>query len=395
MTNILKIALMMQGGQGWLGGLEYIKNLILALGSLPDEVRSTFEVHLISGPLDDELYHQLAPYLKQFYRDDVDFPPFTFFNRVRLRLDSNFRKKSNLRLERLLKQQGFDFIYPYVKDNTEITHYRSAAWIPDFQHKYLPQFFTVQELTERDQSFAVSAKYADNVVLSSQTAVEDFKKFFPDAVDKARVLSFKTSPSPAWYDGNPQQVQQSYCLPDRFLLVSNQFWQHKNHSLVFEALKLLKSRDVTPAVVFTGHIYDYRKPDYSDALLKSIHQLGIAHQVYLLGLIPKIDQIQLMRRSLAVIQPSLFEGWSTVVEDARSLGKAIILSDLPVHLEQDPPHRVFFDRTSAIHLAQKIEEFWLRQPPGPNFQAEQQARESSYTQIKDYGYRFLEIARGV
>lgn len=396
MTNKLKIALFMQGGRGWLGGVEYVKNLILALGSLPAEVRSTFEVHLISDePLDDDIHHQLTSYVKQFYSHDVDLQPLTFFNRSQWLLERKLLKKSNPRLEALFKKQGFDFIYPYATNKVRASNYRVAAWIPDFQHKYLPQFFTAQELNDRDQSYSSIAQYSENVVLSSKTAAEDFKEFFPDAAHKAKVLSFKTSPSPAWYEGDPHQVQQNYYLPDRFFLMSNQFWQHKNHLVAFKALKLLQERSILPTLVCTGHIYDYRRPDYSDIILQTIHQLDLAKQVYLLGLIPKSNQVQLMRRSLAVIQPSLFEGWSTLVEDARCLGKPMILSDLPVNLEQKPPSSIFFDRHSPEHLADLIEQAWMYHSPGPDLEAEDRARKKSFEEVQAYGYRFLELARGV
>ena len=41
-----------------------------------------------------------------------------------------------------------------------------------------------------------------------------------------------------------------------------------------------------------------------------------------------------MRHSQAVIQPSLFEGWSTVIEDAVSLQVPVIASGLKVNKEQ-------------------------------------------------------------
>lgn len=392
MKTKLKIALIMQGGRDWIGGVEYIKNLILALGSLPEETQSTFEVHLItSEPLDDNLQQQLAPHVSQFYTDE-SFPSCSLINRFRWLLERKFLKASNPRLEAFIKKQGFDFVYPYATN--KLSRYRAAAWIPDFQHKYLPQFFSAGELQSRDKGYASVAKNSEIVILSSKTAAEDFKKFFPHAASKARVLSFKTSPSSTWFNGNPEQVQQVYHLPDRFLLISNQFWQHKNHLIVFEALKLLKARGINPTVVCTGHIGDYRRPDYSDTILKAIHQSGLADQVRLLGLIPKLDQVQLMRRSLALIQPSLFEGWSTLVEDARSLGKPMILSDLPVNLEQDPPHSVFFDRTSAEQLSQRIEDAWTSRAPGPDLTTEQQAREAISEAVTGYGSRFLEIARG-
>ena len=229
--------------------------------------------------------------------------------------------------------------------------------------------------------------------MSSKTAESDFQKFFPEATHKSKVLSFRTSPTSIWYEVDPGQVQQEYSLPDRFFLVSNQFWQHKNHLLLFKALKLLQEKSIHPIVVCTGHIYDGRQPDYSDTILQTIHKLGIAQQVYLLGIIPRLAQVQLMRRSLAVIQPSLFEGWSTIVEDARCLGKPVILSNIPVHIEQHPPSGLFFERNSPESLAPLLADCWEHLLPGPDLKQEVIARTNSLNEVQAFGYRFLEIAK--
>ena len=42
----------------------------------------------------------------------------------------------------------------------------------------------------------------------------------------------------------------------------------------------------------------------------------------------------LMRTSMALINPSRFKGWSTTVEEAKSFGVPLILSDIDVHREQ-------------------------------------------------------------
>lgn len=47
----------------------------------------------------------------------------------------------------------------------------------------------------------------------------------------------------------------------------------------------------------------------------------------MLGLVPRSDVIALMRYSISLINPSFFEGWSTTVEEAKSMGKQIILSE--------------------------------------------------------------------
>ena len=396
MTMPLRICLLMQGGCDWIGGTEYIKNIILALASLPADVRSTFKLCLVgSKSLDEGFYNQIQPHLDRLYYQEVDLEPLTLQNKIRWKLIKSFFGQGNPRFQAFFQAENFDFVYPHFEENAEQRSYRSAAWIYDFQHKYLPQFFDQTDIQNRDHSFAAIANHAPTVVLSSKTAELDFHKFFPETAHKTKVLSFKTSPSPQWYEGDPQQVQKGYFLPDRFFLVSNQFWQHKNQLIVFKALKLLQEKSIYPIVVCTGHIYDYRQPAYSDTILQTIHRFGLAKQVYLLGLIPKLDQIQLMRRALAVIQPSLFEGWSTLVEDARCLGKRTILSDLPVNLEQNPPNSVFFERNSPEHLANFLADWWEDLSPGPDLEQEMIAKTNSFNEVQSFGYQFLEIAKGL
>jgi glycosyltransferase involved in cell wall biosynthesis len=395
MTKPLRIGLIMQGGRSWLGGTEYIKNIVFALASLPPEVRSTFEVCLICNQsLDSSLYNQIQPHLKNIYYKEVDLEPFTLQNRLRWLLLRTVYKHHYPRFDDFIRKAEIDFLYPHFTPGRSSHSYRSAAWIYDFQHKYLPQFFTEEDVQERDRFFGQIAHYASTVVLSSKTAELDFQKFLPEAGHKSKILSFKTFPSSTWYEAEPQQTQNKYCLPNRFFLVSNQFWQHKNHRVIFQALKLLKEQSIYPIVVCTGHLCDQRQADYSDTILQTIHEFGLAQQIYLLGLIPRLDQIQLMRRSLAVIQPSLFEGWSTVVEDARTLGKQIILSDLPVHLEQNPPNSLFFDRNSPESLAPLLTDWWEHLSPGPDPEQEAIARTNNLSEVQAFGYRFLEIAKG-
>ena len=53
-----------------------------------------------------------------------------------------------------------------------------------------------------------------------------------------------------------------------------------------------------------------------------------------LGMIPLDHVYALLRASVALINPSRFEGWSTTVEEAKSFGVPMILSDIDVHREQ-------------------------------------------------------------
>ena len=76
-----------------------------------------------------------------------------------------------------------------------------------------------------------------------------------------------------------------------------------------------------------------------------------------LGVIPRDHQILLMSHSLAVIQPSKFEGWSTVVEDAKSLQAQLILSNIPVHQEQMEDKGFYFSPDNVEELTGFMRKF--------------------------------------
>jgi hypothetical protein len=146
-------------------------------------------------------------------------------------------------------------------------------------------------------------------------------------------------------------------------------------------------------IVCTGALVDFRQPEHTERLLQQMHRAGVGAQVILLGLVPRRLQIEIIRRSLAVIQPSHFEGWSTVVEDARVLGKATLLSDLAVHQEQNPPGAKFFPGSDAEALSALLDDAWAKFAPGPNLPAEAQARSAATARIVEVGRDCLRIAK--
>ena len=79
-----------------------------------------------------------------------------------------------------------------------------------------------------------------------------------------------------------------------------------------------------------------------------------------MGLIPRDEQLFLMKHAQAVLQPSLFEGWSTVIEDARSLQAPVIASNLPVNVEQLGPKGNYFKPHDDETLAEKLKDYPVR-----------------------------------
>jgi glycosyltransferase involved in cell wall biosynthesis len=181
-------------------------------------------------------------------------------------------------------------------------------------------------------------------------------------------------------------------VPPRFFLVCNQFWRHKNHAVIFEALRILKDRGVRPPVLCTGALHDYRNAAFAKEIETKLRKYDLESQVTLLGLVSRERQLALMRRTIAMIQPSLFEGWSTVVEDIRALGRPSFLSDLDVHREQNPPGAKFFSPHDAESLAKLMADAWAEYPSGPDRAAEERALAATRERFIAIGHEILNIA---
>jgi glycosyltransferase involved in cell wall biosynthesis len=157
---------------------------------------------------------------------------------------------------------------------------------------------------------------------------------------------------------------------------------------------LLKKKGTIINLVCTGNIVDYRNESYANEILQMLTDYKIRSQVFLLGLIPRLDQLALYRKSTAMIQPSLNEGWSTSVEEAKALGKDILTSDIEVHKEQIIDNPFEFISNNSEDLAFKIERIvqHTKDVTFPDIQREKIASESYHENVKKFGRLFLEIA---
>src|SRR5205823_8577731 len=131
---------------------------------------------------------------------------------------------------------------------------------------------------------------------------------------------------------------------------------HKNHKVVVDARSILKARGTDLVIAASGSKDDPREPDYFDSIIRQIDQRNLSRNFRYLGMIPLSHVYALLRVSAALINPSRFDGWSTTVEEAKSFGVPMILSDLDVHREQTVGKACYFGTDSPAALADHLAE---------------------------------------
>lgn len=385
----LRVAFLSMGGANWIAGTYYLKNILLAIRSLGRGAPVESTLLVPKGTPTDNSDGLVA------CADRVlPLPRRAFWELGLLELQRRLGRAlgPEPRLAAYLRQHQVDAIFRGGEFGPQFK-LPLLGWIPDFQHVRLPEMFSARELRSRDQEFSRVAAYSTRVIVSSRDVHRDFQRFAPHAAHKARVMPFVAQVPPDLYDTDCTQVCNQYGLPRSFFYLPNQFWKHKNHTVVVEALRLLRARQKEITVVCSGRTLDDRHPRYFPELQDRVRALGLRSSMIILGVVPHSHVFQLMRQCVAVLQPSLFEGWSTSVEEVKSVGKRILLSDIPVHREQGPSQAVFFDPHDAEALARGLITTLADCAPGPDLELEATARSRLALRTMEFGENFAAIVR--
>jgi hypothetical protein len=253
----LTVGLVPQGGAFWIAGVLYLENIVRAALSL-DAGRPEFcFIADAEHPLDSGSGLTL------------DVPVYFYTHRSHDRW-SHAARNSVLSgrlprsLETLASRLNLSVLFPLQIPPGERLPVPWIGWIPDFQHKRQPQFFSDVERAVRDSRFRRFVDEASHVIVSSQDAHADLMRWFPTTDARVSVFHFRTMLDPRWFGLSPRAVADRLDLPLKYLTYPSQLWVHKNHRTVLAALSLLRARGRTDVVlVCTGREHDFRCPEYA------------------------------------------------------------------------------------------------------------------------------------
>ncbi|MGE0351086.1 glycosyltransferase family 4 protein [Hydrogenophaga sp.] len=380
-----RIAFFMQANQHeWLGGLSYLRNLLKAVLANPGRrIEPVLMVHPAMAQTD----------LSGFPAVEVIRTPLVM-HRHPARLASRVvfdLCQRDITLELLLRKHRIDALSHAPAIGTRST-VPSIGWIPDFQHIRMSEYFTQRERDERDRQYLRLTNGSHRLILSSNDARQDFTSFAPHAIDKARVLHFVASPDSTAAALTREHIASRFGIDRPYFHLPNQFWTHKNHAVVIEAVGLLRKQGVDSLVLATGKASDHRDPQHYERLMARVKQLGIEDSFRALGVVSLPELQSLMLHALALINPSNFEGWSTTVEESKSLGLPMILSDIPVHQEQAPDLGRFFKSGSAEALAEAMRSAMRTHDPVLAKQARKMAAQRLPERMVQFGRTYEAIA---
>ena len=330
-------------GGSYEGGANWQESTLLALGTLPEPPTC-----LIVGGRDDELPASLrdAAHVRAVA---VDSDPVW-----RRAVDGPDPTAARHRgYDALAREHGVDLWVGWHDFRGVGPEHRLLVIWPDFHPRTLAERFSeLRPAIKIEQTWRDLIRRADAIGAISHATAADALHGCEEIADRLHVLCFTPVVTPDRVALEPDAVRRVYHLPERFLLVGNQFWQHKNHVAVVEALAVLKRRGApVPTVAFTGRVSGAGEAKQFEEVLRASHRCGVSENCRFLGHLPRPEQFALLRAARATVQPSLAEGRGAILEESLIVGTPVICSDLAPNREQSPPGTPFFDPDDYDELA--------------------------------------------
>ena len=219
---------------------------------------------------------------------------------------------------------------------------RTLVCLHDCQETAYPHFFDKRQLRYRRIKLQATLNKAWKIQVSSNFVKSELSKIRHTRFDKFIVI-------PEGVD-TKEFIHVEKLLSDSSTLqvfVPGSFLPHKNHSVIFDAVKTLKL-DIKIVFFMTGTIND-RALSFRLNLSENDR-----NRIVFLGFISKKELIRYYHCSDVVLSASLYESSSLPLLEGYSCGCVVVASAIPAHNEMHEiiPKMYLFDPTSPYQLSE-------------------------------------------
>ncbi len=278
------------------------------------------------------------------------------------------RINPNPTLAHFLREQGIDWmLYPTPNPMSFETGLPYVTAVHDLQHRLHPEFPEVAadgRRERREYLFCNANRHAMLILVDSETGREDVLACYGEygvTADKIKVLPFLPAPylSARPTGADMERVRSLYNLPERYLFYPSQFWPHKNHLRIVQALSLLKvQQGLIIDIVFTGGYDDDIREQTFREVTALVKKAGLESNVHYLDYVPDENMAGLYVGATALIIPTFFGPTNIPPLEAWALDCPVITSDIRGIREQMGDAAVLVDPTSVEAIAGGIQRLW-------------------------------------
>lgn len=350
MKKKIIIFLTMQPEDG--GKFQYTVNLLENIANLSNNSLEIIGLHTSSV---------WEKYLKLFNVDGyrIDFVENIWYLRFRklfievIPLLSLWRKfnKYFSKTYKLLKSIGPDLIFfPGGESLSYEFEFSSIVPVFDLMHKYekFPEVTEKKIFNSRERHYRNVAKYVDGIMVDSELGKRHVLDNY--VVNEKKIFILPYEPSYYIFEYNEVKVDlKKSNLPERYFFYPAQFWKHKNHKIIIEAVKKLNAKGLKIHFVFVGA----QKNGYEN-IIELLKKYELQDQFSILGYVNNCEIVALYQNAEALVFPSFFGPTNIPPIEALAVGCTVLVSDVYAHRQQLGDNAIYFNPNDADDLMEKL-----------------------------------------
>lgn len=276
-----------------------------------------------------------------------------------------FQHKVLSAFEKDLLENGADVVYFLTQSRlpSMLVKIPFITTVFDICHRDFPEFPEVREcgvFFSRDEHFKNNLPAASLVITDSPELSEKIVRKY--GVDAERIIAIPYGTADIEAYDETEHVLQQYKITSGYFFYPAQFWPHKNHVRIIEAMALLKASGSDFRVVFAGG--DKGNRLYLEKMAKN---LGVEGRITFLGFVPQQHMHGLYAGCHAVIMPTYFGPTNLPPLEAWTFNKPLIYSahlrshagDAALYVDADSVDDIAtamqacMDKTTVEHLVRQ------------------------------------------
>jgi glycosyltransferase involved in cell wall biosynthesis len=350
-----KIGLLLSAGPGG-GVLQYSQAIVDAALALPPE-------YSLCAAIADPLWEGVLPQRFSLVRLED-----TFWNRALNKLSHASRLPVALwrrslaildtNVTKLLDQRCDLWVCPNHDRYAFRAPIKALGTVHDLMHRYERRFPEVSEGGEfesREFHFSETAKWSRGILVDSETGKRHVMDSYGVPGNRVFVLPYVAPSYIYTYDGADDAiVRAKYDLPAKFLFYPAQFYKHKNHANLLEALAKLRVAHPEVRLALVGA----KERNGYEEVRQRVEQLGLHDNVLFLGYAPDKDMAALYSTARALVMPTYFGPTNIPQLEAFALGCPVATSRIYGIPEQVGDAALLFDPSSVDEIYDCIRRLW-------------------------------------
>ena len=254
-------------------------------------------------------------------------------------------------LRQLRKEKCGLWLFPAQEVLASGLGLRGVVSVHDLMHRYQRRFEEVSArgtFQRRERVYRAISNYSAGVLVDSRVGKEQFIESYGASPSKVYELPF--CPPPHIQLAKGEEVDG---LPEKYLFYPAQFWRHKNHKVLLDAMVIARSRAHDIHIVFSGGA----KNAYVE-IRQLVERYRLDKQVTFLGYVSDQQMVTLYRNARGLIMPTHFGPTNIPPLEAIALGCPVAVSDIYGMREQLGEAALYFNPDSVSQVMDVMAQLW-------------------------------------